>query len=156
MKCLVDTCGREAHENYCRRHLARLRETGELREEEPIAAPWDASRYAIFDEIAQIMRDRDQPWRAQAACLGQPTEMFFPDHEKQLRLPVASRDYNISPLTAQARSLCAECPVSDQCDLYAKTSSSDGLWAGTWRYQWWNNRAFAAKRRREAKEVENA
>ena len=87
----------------------------------------------LFDEIAQIMRDRDEMWRAQAACLGQDIRLFFPDPS----LRPGQSGYDTSELTAEARALCAVCPVSRECDAYAERTGSAGLFGGRWHDHKW-------------------
>jgi WhiB family redox-sensing transcriptional regulator len=56
--------------------------------------------------------DRPTAWKRQAACHGVPTVLFFSEaHE------------------AEAREVCAACPVRDDCRRYGE-SEEFGLWGG--------------------------
>lgn len=58
---------------------------------------------ALFlDTIADIISDRDQPWRGHSACAGMDPEIFF---------PVRGDNAGV----ARARAICATCPVLDEC-----------------------------------------
>ncbi|HXA30942.1 MAG TPA: WhiB family transcriptional regulator [Acidimicrobiales bacterium] len=58
----------------------------------------------------------------EAACRGMDTNMFFPAGHRNVRG------------VAQAKLVCAECPVREQCLEFAKTSLSgwerQGVWGG--------------------------
>lgn len=59
----------------------------------------------------------DQPWRAHAACLGAPTEVFF---------------VNKGETTRPARAYCARCLVRPDCLDYAvETRQAAGVWGGS-------------------------
>jgi WhiB family redox-sensing transcriptional regulator len=60
----------------------------------------------------------DDQWRQQAACIGQPPNMFFPD-----RTDRADRD--------DAKAVCAVCPVRVECLTEAVTHRYHGIWGGT-------------------------
>jgi WhiB family redox-sensing transcriptional regulator len=64
--------------------------------------------------------DREE-WVAKAACKGQ-THLFFP--------PLAERPQARVRREAQARVLCASCPVEQQCRGFARTNREYGLWGG--------------------------
>ncbi len=53
-------------------------------------------------------------WTELAACIGQPTEVFFPDHGNG---------------AAEAKRICATCPVTAQC-REAGANESYGVWGG--------------------------
>lgn len=58
------------------------------------------------------------PWADQAACVGQPTAVFFP------------RDTGPQAYD-QALAVCARCPVRAECLDYAlRTRQVDGMWGG--------------------------
>jgi WhiB family redox-sensing transcriptional regulator len=64
------------------------------------------------------MRD----WRAHAACAGEPTHLFFPDDKRIERA-----------FMAEARAICATCPVLVECQEYAlsfNTNDLQGIWGG--------------------------
>jgi WhiB family redox-sensing transcriptional regulator len=60
-------------------------------------------------------------WHAEAACLGEPVETFFPG-------PNAARDRLL-----RARQLCAGCPVRQECLDFALELGDGalGFWGGT-------------------------
>ena len=62
-----------------------------------------------------------EDWVAWAACKGQ-TQLFFP--------PLAERPQARFRREAQARRLCAGCPVDEQCRAFARTNREYGLWGG--------------------------
>lgn len=54
-------------------------------------------------------------WRDDAACKG-VTDLFFPD-----------KDWSRA---AEAKQICAECPVLDECKDFSTRYELDGIWAG--------------------------
>lgn len=55
---------------------------------------------------------------AHAACIGIPTEMFFPENGQQGDIIAAKR-------------VCKGCPVKAECREYAReTDTTDGIWGG--------------------------
>jgi WhiB family redox-sensing transcriptional regulator len=62
---------------------------------------------------------RFSTWREDAACLGVVDEIsFFPDAE------------DLSAI-AQAKAICASCPVASECLTWAiETNQSEGIWGG--------------------------
>lgn len=65
------------------------------------------------------MWEPDVNWRADAACSGVDSDIFFPtivDDPKSV---------------AQAKEICAECPAKDACLQYAlATNQTAGVWGG--------------------------
>lgn len=58
----------------------------------------------------------DIAWRAEAACRGLDTEVFFPLTDEE---------------AAEAKAVCATCPVRELCLEYALiTRQDDGVWGG--------------------------
>ena len=85
------------------------------------AAPQPAITHTAGDEaLAMVILDlhdqlaASQPWRAQAACRGEPTGVFYPSHHTG---------------HAEAKAICADCPVTADC--LAETLRHDGLF-GIW------------------------
>ncbi|MFO7701053.1 MAG: WhiB family transcriptional regulator [Acidimicrobiia bacterium] len=69
--------------------------------------------------LSDLMWEPDVNWRGEAACSGVNSDIFFPASEED---PEA---------TAQAKSICAECPVREACLQYAlATNQSAGVWGG--------------------------
>lgn len=64
------------------------------------------------------MADIRRSWRSDAACRGLPTAMFFPDPDR------ADPDG-----AAEARAVCARCPVRDAC-AEAGAREPAGIWGG--------------------------
>lgn len=65
-------------------------------------------------------------WQERAACIGTPTNVFFPEIEKG-----EWRDHVWEP----ARAICARCPVRAECLAYAlpfeeTTGRRDGMFGG--------------------------
>jgi WhiB family redox-sensing transcriptional regulator len=56
-------------------------------------------------------------WRQKAACLGYPTDWWFP--------ATANEDG-----WARARAICADCPVRTECLAYAVEVGEVGMWGG--------------------------
>lgn len=81
-------------------------------------------------------------WHEDAACLGAPPEIFFPD---------INGDKTDGPWTA-ARSYCAQCPVKKRClDNALKNEEPVLLRYGMWGGQTPTERGItAAKRTRQA------
>lgn len=68
--------------------------------------------------LSDLMWEPDVDWRGDAACSGVDSDIFFP----------ASEDESS---TAQAKKICAECPVQEACLQYAlATNQSAGVWGG--------------------------
>lgn len=68
--------------------------------------------------LEDLRWEPEENWRADAACSGIGTEIFFPVTED----PEAS---------AQAKAVCATCPVQETCLQYAlATNQTDGVWGG--------------------------
>jgi WhiB family redox-sensing transcriptional regulator len=68
-----------------------------------------------------VMGDNDQIWRSKAACKGAAPGLFFPDvHERGYRAALA-----------EAKAVCASCPVSDPCQAWAIAHPCEvGVWGG--------------------------
>lgn len=66
-----------------------------------------------------LSQNNDVPWMADGACVGQPTDYWFP--------PVGANDVG-----EMAKRICAACSVQDACLDYSLTQPSDlyGIWAG--------------------------
>lgn len=60
-------------------------------------------------------------WRDRAACLHADPELFF---------PIGNTGPALEQIDA-AKSICARCPVTDQCLQYALDTNQDsGVWGG--------------------------
>lgn len=59
--------------------------------------------------------DSDDDWGERAACIDEDPELFFP----------------LSGWSADAKRVCARCPVTEQCLQFSlDTRSDDGVWGG--------------------------
>ena len=55
-------------------------------------------------------------WKEAAACRGEPSSVFYPETEAE---------------AAQAKAICARCPVSDMCLTVAlRNGERHGVWGG--------------------------
>lgn len=65
----------------------------------------------------------DRPaWYDHAACVGLPTEWFFPPDDRTVTIDQLER----------ARAVCTDCPARADCFAYAVADPKlDGTWAGT-------------------------
>jgi WhiB family redox-sensing transcriptional regulator len=62
------------------------------------------------------MTEPDVRWRARAACIGEPPDLFFPDRGSN---------------ATQAKAICRRCPVRLACLDYANTNViHHGIWGG--------------------------
>ncbi|MDJ0790945.1 MAG: WhiB family transcriptional regulator [Acidimicrobiia bacterium] len=69
--------------------------------------------------LSDLMWEPDVSWRADAACSGVDSDVFFPASEED------------EQAVAQAKAICAECPVREACLQYAlATNQSAGVWGG--------------------------
>ena len=81
---------------------------------------------AVLTAINQELKPRRGftgvlPWTDFAACQGR-TELFFPN--------LRERPERRARREAQARALCAECPVVSPCRSWARTNREYGFWGG--------------------------
>ena len=68
--------------------------------------------------LDDLMWEPTEGWRDEAACGGAETALFFPAGEE-------------ASLAEAAKSVCAMCPVADECLQYAlATNQSEGIWGG--------------------------
>ena len=69
--------------------------------------------------LSDLMWEPDVSWRADAACSGVDSDVFFPASEED------------EQAVAQAKAICAECPVREACLQYAfETNQEAGVWGG--------------------------
>jgi WhiB family redox-sensing transcriptional regulator len=68
-----------------------------------------------------VMGLDDHTWRSRAACLGAASSLFFPD----------GREPCYRKQVAQAKEICASCPVREPCRTWALAHPSErGVWGG--------------------------
>jgi len=62
-----------------------------------------------------------QPWEQRAACKDTPIEWWFGKDRDQFRLDAGEkiRNYRTREQTAQAKAVCAGCPVRAECLAWA-------------------------------------
>jgi len=66
-------------------------------------------------------------WRADAACKGMDTELWFPPREKELYKPIAT----ISKGICLGKNGRPECPVRKECLMYSESMNEQyGIWGG--------------------------
>ena len=84
--------------------------------------------------------DLVKDWKEHAACAGYPNSVFFPG-------PEAS-----GPEVERAQAICAQCPVAQECLMYAfETNQRSGVWGGKTEEQRKSlRRKWLAERRRSA------
>lgn len=62
-------------------------------------------------------------WRADAACLGEDPELWFP----------VGTEGPAQVQAAAAQEICAHCPVAEQCyQLGLALGAKSGIWGGRW------------------------
>jgi WhiB family redox-sensing transcriptional regulator len=64
---------------------------------------------------------REDDWTAQASCKGQP-DLFFP--------PFGERPHTREAREAQAKEICAACPVQQECLWFGRRHHEYGVWGG--------------------------
>ena len=60
---------------------------------------------------------RRPAWMSEAACLGEPPEIFFPAHDDDAEL---------------GKAICEGCPVKEDCLTYVLEHTRDATDAGVW------------------------
>ena len=68
--------------------------------------------------LNDLLWEPGEDWRNDAACSGADDEFFFPVAEE-------------GPMVERAKSICAACPVLEECLQYAlATNQTEGVWGG--------------------------
>jgi len=68
--------------------------------------------------FSDLMWEPDEEWRDDAACSGSDNDAFF---------PIGEDDES----AADAKAVCAACPVREACLQYAlSTNQTEGVWGG--------------------------
>ncbi len=68
--------------------------------------------------LEELLHDIDDDWREAGACVGVDADLFFPVGEELEKI-------------AAAKSVCATCPVRDDCLQYSiATNQTEGVWGG--------------------------
>ncbi len=76
---------------------------------------------AATDTHSALVYQGPLPWTAQAACSGQ-TELFFG--------PAGERPETRARREAKAATVCAACPVINECRQWARENREYGFWGG--------------------------
>ncbi len=73
----------------------------------------------------------DKPeWFDQARCMGMDIEVFYGEEEDQQERG-SHRPYLLPAEVAQAKAMCRDCPVREQCLEYALDNDErHGIWGG--------------------------
>ena len=81
-------------------------------------------RSSVAVTVARPNWDEDIDWQTRAACRGADANLFFaPTHQETKEERIARED--------QAKSVCAVCPVREQCLSFAlATRETHGIWGG--------------------------
>lgn len=111
-------------------------------------------RDALFLALAEVLEERRQKWRRRASCLGASThapavttdpyedhDFTLPDGQgctgaghdepKDESLWFAEKGYWGPVTVANAKSICATCPVKPECQAFAREEKiQDGIWGG--------------------------
>lgn len=75
-------------------------------------------------QVARPTWDDDQGWQELALCRGENPDLFFPPQHLEKKEEREMRE-------AQAKAVCARCPVRQQCLAYAiATREPYGVWGG--------------------------
>lgn len=91
-------------------------------------------------------------WQKDAACAGQPTNIFFPpDAADGEEYPANVRRNALAKAMRESKKFCDICVVSQECLKYATENDEVGIWAGTTQRQ--RNLSLAAEKRTAARNV---
>ena len=75
------------------------------------------ARNAILDALAEMLGDERFAWQQRANCQGLDPDLFFPDRGTS---------------TAEAKKVCADCAVKEDCLEWALDAGEKfGIWGGT-------------------------
>lgn len=100
-------------EDYARLEEARLRRA-QYRPGYQITER-TAAVYGI--DISPIPAGLDLEWRTDRACHDQPVDLFFPERGEMRKI-------------AEAKLVCARCPVTNDCLEFGIATKSIGIWGG--------------------------
>jgi WhiB family redox-sensing transcriptional regulator len=71
--------------------------------------------------LSDLMWEPEVNWRADAACSGINSDLFFPPGD----------DDPTPEQTTKAKEICAQCPVQEACLQYSlATNQAAGVWGG--------------------------
>ena len=102
----------------------------------PASVPWPPEAPSVREaRCPQPPRDRpdddERAWQSASACQSADPDLFF---------PISSAGPGLDQV-AEAKAICARCPVQAECLVFAlRTRQLHGIWGGTTereRYQLW-------------------
>lgn len=127
-------CGCDECKQACRDATRRRRVREQTGVAPPIGREPDERTLYEQDEVLRQRRvaaglirvARARPaWYADAACSGQ-SDLFFPKGDL--------RGQSMNAMTADARAICARCPVADPCREQGRHDREFGVWGGESEY----------------------
>jgi len=81
-------------------------------------------RSSVAVAVSRPNWDEDIDWQTEAACRGADANLFFSPTHQETKEEKHARE-------AQAKSVCASCPVREQCLSFAlATREPHGIWGG--------------------------
>ena len=81
-------------------------------------------RSDVAANVARPIWDEDIDWQTRAACRGSDANLFFAPSQTETKEEREARE-------TQAKSVCARCPVREQCLTFAlSTREPHGIWGG--------------------------
>jgi len=88
------------------------------------AVPATPRRSSAAGSVSRPIWDEDIDWQKRAACRGADANLFFAPTHQETKEERLGRE-------AQAKSVCARCPVLEQCLSFALTTREPhGIWGG--------------------------
>lgn len=87
----------------------------------------------IERRLAEVFDDLDHTWKRWAACLGHPRpDIFYPDPARsEATIKRSKSELRRRLVVAEAKRVCAMCPVRRECLDYADTIGDyHGIWGG--------------------------
>jgi WhiB family transcriptional regulator, redox-sensing transcriptional regulator len=88
------------------------------------ATPATPQRSSVAANVSRPIWDEDVSWQSKAMCRGADANLFFSPHHMEKKEERETRE-------AQAKSVCARCPVRQQClDFAMTTREPHGIWGG--------------------------
>jgi WhiB family redox-sensing transcriptional regulator len=88
------------------------------------ATPPTPRRSGVAAKVARPIWDEDIDWQTRAACRGYDANLFFAPSQQESKEEREIRE-------SQAKSVCARCPVREEClDFALATREPHGIWGG--------------------------
>lgn len=77
-----------------------------------------------MNDFENVVDNLYPTWHAQALCNGKDPEIWFPETPRH-------RDFTRADAAKQAQTICARCPVIEQCNSdRIRHGETHGIWAG--------------------------